>query len=138
MDEVTTGMSCSIISTSSEIPGNFLTSPKWCLRSSTLSGGNIKVPPVPVATSPTLPSLSKPNSVPVRAIPSAMSCLSFRLMAVSANKDFVSSQVRFNSEIFDCFCSLILYSERYHLSSRQSGSPISPWCGSTGTDPGRE
>ena len=45
-----------------------LTSPKWCLTLSTLSGGNTKVPPIPVATSPTLSPLSKRNSVPVRTI----------------------------------------------------------------------
>ena len=68
-----------------------------------LSGTDTKVPPIPVATSPTLPSLSKTNSVPVRAILSTMFCLSFRLKALSANKSFLSTQIRFSSEILDCF-----------------------------------
>ena len=117
VDEVTTGTPCSIISTRSEIPGNPLTSPKWCLTSSALSGGNTKVRPIPVATSPTLPSLSKTNSVPVRAIPSTMFCLSFRLVDVSANIDFVSSQIRFSSKIVDYFWWLVVCSKRWHVSS---------------------
>ena len=103
MADVTTGGTCLIISTRSEIPGNPLTSPKWCLTSSTLSGGNTKVPPIPVATFPTLPSLSKTNSVPVRANLSTIFFLSFGLKAVSVNEDFLSSQIRFSSEILDCF-----------------------------------
>ena len=115
-----------------------MTSSKWCLTSSTLSGGNTKVPPIPVATSPTLPSLCKANSVPVRAILSAMFCSSFRLKAVSANKDFLSSQIRFSSEILDWFWWLVVCSERWHVSSWQSGSLTSPSGGPEGTDPGRE
>ena len=117
VDEVTTGTPCSIISTRSEIPGNPLTSPRWCLTSSTFSGGNTKVPLIPVATSPTQPSLSKTNFVPIRAIPSTMFCLSFRLMAVVANGDFVSYQIRFSSEILDWYWWLVVYSERRHVSS---------------------
>ena len=139
MDDVTTGTPCLIISNRSEIPRNPLTSPKWCLTSSTLSGGNTKVPPIPVAISPTLPSLSKTNSVPVRAILSTMFCLSFRLKAVSANKDFLSSQIRFSSEILDCFWWLVVCSQRWHVSSWQSDSLTSPSGGPEGTDPvGRE
>ena len=135
---VTTGIPCLIISTRSEIPGNPLTSPKWCLTLSTLSDGNTKVPPISVATSHTLPSLSKTSSVPVRAILSIMFCLSFRLKAVSANKDFLSSKIRFSSEILGCFWWLVVCSERWHVSSWQSGSPTSPSGGPEGTDPGRE
>ena len=116
VDKVTTGTPCSINSTRSEIPGNPLTSPKWCLASSALSGCNTKVPPTPVATSPTLLSLNKTNSVPVRAIPSTIFCMSFRIMAVSANKGFVTSQIRFSSEILDCFWWLVVCSEQWHVS----------------------
>ena len=136
--DVTTGTPCSIISARCEIPENPLTFPKWCLTSSTLSGGNTKVPPSPVATSPTLPSFNRTNSVPVRAILSTMLCLSFRLKAVSANKDFLSSQIRFSSEILDCFWWRIVCSERWHVSSWQSGSLTSPSGGPEGTDPRRE
>ena len=90
--------------------------------SSTLSGGNTKAPPISVATSPTLPSLSKTNSVPVRAILSTMFCLAFRLKAMSVNKDFLSSQIRSSSEILDCFWWLVVCSERWYMSSWQSSS----------------
>ena len=136
--DVTTGTPCLIISTRSEIPGSPLTSPKWCLTSSTLSGGNTKVPPSPVTTSPTLPSLSRTNSVRVRAILTTLFCLSFRLKAVSANIDFLSSQIQFSSEILDCFWWLVVCSERWHVSSWQSGSLTSPSGRPEGTDPRRE
>ena len=122
VDDVTTDTPCLVISTRSKIPGNPLTSLKWCLMPSTLSGGNTKVPPIPVATFPTVPSLSTTNSVPVRAILSTMFYLAFRLKAMSVNKDFLSSQIRFSSEILDCFWWLVVCSERWHMSSWQSGS----------------
>ena len=136
--DVTTGTPCFIFSTRSEIPGDYLTSPKWCLTSSILSGGNTKVPPIPVVTPPTLPLLSKTSYVPVRPILSTMLCLFFRLKAESADKDFLSSQIRFSSEILDCFRWLVVCSERRHVSSWQSGSLTSPLGGPEGTDPGRE
>ena len=138
VDEVTTGTLCLIISTRSEIPGNPFTFPKWCLTPSALSGGNTKVSLIPVATSPTLPSLSKTNSVPVRAILSTMFCLSFRLKVVLANKDVLSSHIRFSSEILDCFWWLVVCSERWHVSSWQSGPLTSPSGGPEGTDSRRE
>ena len=103
-----------------------MTFSKWCLMSSTLSGGNTEVPPIAVATSPTLPSLSKTNSVPVPAILTTMFCSSFRLRAVPANKDFLSSQIRFSFEILDWFWWLVVCSERWHVSSWQSGSLTTP------------
>ena len=89
--------------------------------SSTLSGGNTKAPPISVATSPTLPSLSKTNSVPVRAILSTMFCLAFRLKAMSVNKDFLSSQIRSSSEILDCFWWLVVCSEGWYM------EPFNEW-----------
>ena len=138
--DVTTGTPCLIISIRSEIHGNPLTFPKWCLTSSTLSGGNTKVPPSPVATSPTLPSFSRTSSAPVCAILRTMFCLSFRFKAVSANRDFLSSQIRFSSGTLDCFWWRVVYSERWHVSSWQSGSLTisSPSGGLEGTDSGRE
>ena len=67
---------------------NPLTSSKWRLASSTLSGGNTKVPPIPVATSPTLPSLSKTSSVPVCVNLSTMFCLSFQLIKILCRPRF--------------------------------------------------
>ena len=138
--DVTTGTPCLIRSTRTEIPGNPLTSPKWCLTSSILSGGNTKMPPIPVATSPILPSFSKTNSVPVRAILRTIFCLSFRLKAVSAKRDFLASQIRFSSEILDCFWWRVGCSERWHVSSWLRGSLNiwSPSGGPEGTDLGRD
>ena len=68
----------------------------------------------------------------------AMFCLSFRLMAVSGIKVFLSSQIRFSFEILDCFWWLVVCSERWYVSSWQSGSLTSPSRGPEGTDPGRE
>ena len=117
-------------------PPQSLSCSKWCLTSSTLSGGNTKVPPSSVATSPTLPSFSRTSFVPVRAILRTMFCLSFRFKAVSANRDFLSSQTRFSSETLDCFWWRVVCSERWHVSSWQSGSLTipSPSGGPEGTD----
>ena len=96
------------------------------------------MPPIPVEAFSTLALLSKTSSLPVRAVLSTMFCLSFRLKAVSGNKDFLSSQIRFSFEILDCFWWLVVCSERWHLSSWQSGSLTSPSGGPEGTDSGRE
>ena len=57
---------------------------------------------------------------------------------MSANKDFMSSQFRFSSEILDCFWWRVVCSKRWHVSSWQSGSLTSLSGGPEGTDPRRK